>query len=56
MFFTGLIVCVNGIRVWRFLRKFEVALHRSFTIVGAMRTFPVIVMLPFCQQLLQVIS
>ncbi|KMK06440.1 hypothetical protein ABW11_00170 [Pluralibacter gergoviae] len=56
MFFTGPIVCVNGISVWSFLRKFEVALHRGFTIVGVMGTFPVIIILPFCQQILQVIS
>ncbi len=56
MLFIGLIVCMNGIRVWCFLSKFKVAFHRSFTVVSAMRTFPVIVMLPFCQQFLQVIS
>lgn len=50
MLFIGLIACVNGIRVWCLLCKFEVALHRSFSVVSAMRAFPVIVMLPFCQQ------
>lgn len=43
MFFTGLIVCVSGIRVWHLLSTFEVALHRRFTAVSAMRTLPVIV-------------
>ncbi len=56
MLFIGLIVCMNGIGVWCFLSKFKVVFHRSFTVVSAMRTFPVIVMLPFCQQFLQVIS
>ena len=56
MLFIGLILCMNGIGVWCFLSKFKVALHRSFTVVSAMRTFPVIVMLPFCLQFLQVIS
>ena len=56
MLFIGLIACVNGIRVWCLLCKFEVALHRSFTVVSAMRAFTVIVMLPFCQQFFQVIS
>lgn len=56
MLFIGLIVCVNGIRVWRFISKFKVALYRCFTVMSAMRTFPVIVMLPFCQPFFQVIS
>lgn len=56
MLFIGLILCMNGIGVWCFLSKFKVAFHRSFTVVNAMRTFPVIVMLPFCLQFLQVIS